>query len=564
MTRRFTCIVLAALFAILLSSQMARAENEGQDDLDKATDKKLAAESVDDLAQVIDLCETALKKGLDASNTEVANNLLAGTLMQRANFLIKTIVERTPNGWPRLRALALGDLEKALKVDPKLAQADLLIAKLQALPGGDHAAAVKAAEQAADLSKDNAETQVEALVLLGGLTEDHDKKLDYLGQALKIAPNNQDALRERGVFFLLSGKSEEAVKDLQGAVKADPDNPDAHEILGLALFMLKRPDDAVKSFSEAIRLSPDSALAYLRRAAVYGQMKKTKEALDDIEHVLKIDPNNAAALPLRAQVHQQAGDLKAARADLDEALKDHPGRIDALEFRAILSAGTGDYHQAIEDLEKLAQVAPNNPELLSQLGMLYEANKQPRKAIEKYNAALKQAPSQFLALRGRADAYLNIGKHADAVEGYNAALKIKPDDEGVLNNLAWVLATSPDEGVRDGKRSLELGTEAAKATEYKKAFILSTLAAAYAETGDFDKAREWSKKAVEMGSDDQETDDQLKKELSSYESNKPWREKQVIDENDGSAKKPDGDSAAKDQSKESDSSAAKDSSVKKE
>ena len=98
MTRRFTCFVLAVLFAILLSSQMARAENEGQDDLDKATDKKLAAESVDDLAQVIDLCETALKKGLDASNTEVANNLLAGTLMQRANFLIKTIVERTQRG----------------------------------------------------------------------------------------------------------------------------------------------------------------------------------------------------------------------------------------------------------------------------------------------------------------------------------------------------------------------------------------------------------------------------------------------------------------------------------
>ena len=137
----------------------------------------------------------------------------------------------------------------------------MLIAKLQALPGGDRAGALKAAQAAADLSKDNAEIQVEALVLLGGLTEDKDKKLDYFSQALKIAPNNQEALRERGVYLLLSGKSEEAVKDLQAAVKADPDNADAHEILGLALFMLKRPDDAIKSFSEAIRLSPDSALA---------------------------------------------------------------------------------------------------------------------------------------------------------------------------------------------------------------------------------------------------------------------------------------------------------------
>src|SRR6476620_10675014 len=120
MTRRYTFFALAVLSAILLSAQMARGENKGQDDLDKATDKKLAAENVDDLAQVIDLCESALKKGLDASNTEVANNLLTGTLMQRANFMIKTIVERTPQGWPRLRVLALGDLERALKVDPKL------------------------------------------------------------------------------------------------------------------------------------------------------------------------------------------------------------------------------------------------------------------------------------------------------------------------------------------------------------------------------------------------------------------------------------------------------------
>ncbi len=460
--------------------------------------------------------------------------------------------------------MALGDLERALKVDPKLPQADLLIAKLQALPGGDRAAALKAAQAAADLSKDNAEIQVEALVLLGGLTEDKDKKLDYFSQALKIAPNNQEALRERGVYLLLSGKSEEAVKDLQAAVKADPDNADAHEILGLALFMLKRPDDAIKSFSEAIRLSPDSALAYLRRAAVYGQVKKTKEALDDIEHVLKIDPTNAAALLLCAQVHQQGGDTKAARADLDEALKGNPGRIDALEFRAILSAGSGDYHQAIEDLERLEQIAPKNPELLSQLGMLYEANKQPRKAIEKYTTALKQSPNQFLALRGRADAYLNVGKHAEAVEDYNAALKIKPDDDGVLNNLAWVLATSPDDNVRDGKRSVELGTQAASATEYKKAHILSTLAAAYAETGNFEKAREWSKKAVELGSDDTEVQEQLKKELASYESNKPWREKQVIEESNGSAKKPDANSSAKDQAKDGDSSAAKDSNIKKE
>ena len=59
-------------------------------------------------------------------------------------------------------------------------------------------------------------------------------------------------------------------------------------------------------------------------------------------------------------------------------------------------------------------------------------------------------------------------------------------------------------------------------TEYKLPHILSTLAAAYAETGDFDNAVKWSSKAVEIG--DKEHDEALKKELESYKAKKPWRE----------------------------------------
>ena len=53
---------------------------------------------------------------------------------------------------------------------------------------------------------------------------------------------------------------------------------------------------------------------------------------------------------------------------------------------------------------------------------------------------------------------------------------------------------------------------------------MSTLAAAYAETGDFEMARRWSEKSVELGDDSLK--DQLRKELASYKAEKPWREKQ--------------------------------------
>jgi tetratricopeptide (TPR) repeat protein len=93
-----------------------------------------------------------------------------------------------------------------------------------------------------------------------------------------------------------------------------------------------------------------------------------------------------------------------------------------------------------------------------------------------------------------------------------------------------VLATSPDDKLRDGKRAIELATKACEVTKYEKPHILSTLAAAYAETGDFETAKKWSRKAVELGIQDKEVDEQLKQELESYEQKKPWRERQTVEE----------------------------------
>ncbi|MFM8413457.1 MAG: hypothetical protein ACKOCX_01900, partial [Planctomycetota bacterium] len=63
------------------------------------------------------------------------------------------------------------------------------------------------------------------------------------------------------------------------------------------------------------------------------------------------------------------------------------------------------------------------------------------------------------------------------------------------------------------------------------AHIISTLAAAYAETGDFETARKYSKQAVEKGGEANEVAEQLAAELASYEAAKPWRERQSMEDN---------------------------------
>jgi len=161
---------------------------------------------------------------------------------------------------------------------------------------------------------------------------------------------------------------------------------------------------------------------------------------------------------------------------------------------------------------------------LLQLGTIQTAQKKSAEAIQTYSAVLAEAPDEWHALLGRGDAYLNVGRHAEAIADYERTLKLQPKNPDLLNNFAWVLATSPDAKLRDGRRAIRLATEACEATEYRLPHILSTLAAAYAETGDFDAAVKWSSKAVELGGKDKTYGDSLRKELESYKAKKPLRE----------------------------------------
>ena len=58
---------------------------------------------------------------------------------------------------------------------------------------------------------------------------------------------------------------------------------------------------------------------------------------------------------------------------------------------------------------------------------------------------LKEHPDDSNMLYARANAYLNVGKQAEAVADYEKAYKELSKDSGLLNNFAWVLATSPDD-----------------------------------------------------------------------------------------------------------------------
>jgi tetratricopeptide (TPR) repeat protein len=260
---------------------------------------------------------------------------------------------------------------------------------------------------------------------------------------------------------------------------------------------------------------------------VYLSQEKVDEALEDLNRALELNPDSVNALMLRAMAHARNENLQAARADVNRALEIDPNLTEAVQQRALILAAEGKFAEAIGDMRRLIRSGADDPMLLLQLGSLYVAAQQPRAAIDIFTQLLEKDPENARARRGRADAYLSIGKQAEAIGDYDHALRIDDQDTGTLNNLAWVLATSPDAKLRDGERAIELATKASELTEYQAAHILSTLAAAYAESGDFAKAKEWSQKAVDLGGEQIE---QLKLELESYQQGKPWRELQQVEE----------------------------------
>lgn len=522
MNVRRTVWMLAAICASF-SAQAAWAADAGQEDLDKAVDAQVAANSEADLGEVIQLCESALEKGLNDENKAFAHQLLASSLTLRGELYANPIFNAPVNPrWPQLRNLAVADLERAVELVPGTAGTYVTIARLYALPEGDRRKALQAVSKAIELKDDDAKLMLRAYVIRAELTEDAAQRLADLNAAAELDGKNSDVLQIRGAYYLDQKEYDKALADFNAAIETSPEDPRSYHARGIVQMLQEKTDDAIGSFSKAIELAPDNTDYLAQRARAYTLKGDTKSAVADLDKALEIDPLDVASLLLRSSNHAQAGENELALIDIDEALTMREDYLPAIQMRALLLARMNKIPEAIAALETVREKEPDDLTCLTQLGVLYNANQQVDEAVAAFGDVLSKDPKNSFALQARADAYLTLGKHAEAIADYNQAFELTPEDSGILNNLAWVLATSPKDELRDGKRSLELALKACEMTEYKQAHILSTLAAAYAESGDFGKAVEWSKKAVDLGAE--QLREPLSKELASYEAGQPWRE----------------------------------------
>lgn len=523
----------------------ADEKNAGLADLDEAAQLKVTAETLPDLNDVVDKLDSAMEKGLDEENQKFADQMLISALLQRATVLSAAVLDRPlvdprrDPRWMQVRQFAVNDLQRVLSLDENIWEAHLLLGRLQALPMGDPQTAKRELTQVVDSTEATPDDQAKAYALRGTLQADETKRAADFDAAIKLMPEKPDYYRVRAQYLYGQDKFDTALADIDKALELEKDHAASIELRGLILLGLKKYDEALASFSKASQLAPEAVLPHQHLGEVYRQQGDLKKAVEQLTKALELAPNDAATLLLRANVYNQLGDSAAALKDVDAAIKVQPQLLIAHLLQAEILATKNRVDEAIANLEKLLPLAPDQPRLLEPLATFYLVGGYPRKSIEAFTKILAQEPDNYRALRFRGDANLNIGNHAAAVADFDKALLLNDEDEALLNNFAWVLATSPDDKVRDGKRAIELATKAAKLSSYNTPHILSTLGAAYAEAGDFENAKKWSQKAIDVSQheigaakDDEErarleeADKALKKELESYEKGEPVRERQ--------------------------------------
>ena len=168
------------------------------------------------------------------------------------------------------------------------------------------------------------------------------------------------------------------------------------------------------------------------------------------------------------------------------------------------------------------KINPKDTHALTMRGISWDEKGEFDFAIKDYDELIRLKPDDSVAYNNRGSAYSKKKDYDRAIKDYDEAIRFDPKNVRAYNSNAWLLATCPDAKHRDGKKAVELASKAFEQTNTSAA--LDTLAAAYAESGDFDKAVTAQKKACEDKTLGAEARAKREKRLKLYEQKKPYRD----------------------------------------
>ena len=235
----------------------------------------------------------------------------------------------------------------------------------------------------------------------------------------------------------------------------------------------------------------------------------------------KRDQIRAMAYISRGQLEQRKGETEAAIESFKQAVASKPDNPKVHFTLGKLNRRLNNNKEAIKYFKNVINYDPRNADAYRERGQLLSRQGNTDDALASFSNALEIDPLDVVSLANRGALYAASGKYELAIKDFTSAIKLNPNSASAYNNFAWMLATCADPEYRDGQQATVYATKACDLLNWKSKDSLDTLAAAAAESGDFQNAIKWQKQALSLESDHSNT--ALHQRLQLYEQGKKYR-----------------------------------------
>jgi tetratricopeptide (TPR) repeat protein len=259
-----------------------------------------------------------------------------------------------------------------------------------------------------------------------------------------------------------------------------------------------------------------------RRGEVRAGEGRDAEALTDFEQAIELDPTRWQAWHNRGVSRAMSGEYEGAIADFDRTIELKPNYANAWFNRGELLYEQGDYQAAIEDYNHSIQLNSVDAAAFNSRGHAHYRLGEFQKAVDDYSQAIRIEPSNAAAYTNRGDLYADLGQFDQAARDYRAAIRIDPNMGRAYQSAAWLMATCRDERYRNTELALDAAQKAIEIDGADDFRYLDTLAAAYANAGQFEQAVETEEKAIELAPDD--VVEKYAARLALYKEGRPYRD----------------------------------------
>lgn len=241
--------------------------------------------------------------------------------------------------------------------------------------------------------------------------------------------------------------------------------------------------------------------------------KARGQRLGDIYYVL--------AVLLREQDHADE-----SLASLRSAATFSPDDVRIRRDLANVLLQRGELDSAAEQLAALLRIVPEEPSANQLLGMIRYQQRQFDAATDHFSKVLLTNPHDIAARLNLANSERANGDFRTAIDEYREVLARQPGNSLATNNLAWILATHADAGIRDGAEAVAVAESLVKSSGSADANAWDTLAAAYAEVGRFTDAVSAVEKAIRLTAESKSPASlqAMQHRLRLYQAGRPYHE----------------------------------------